>query len=97
VWQVKCVALFRQGLDRFISLPCGFFTLDSSFHILGVVVGSKSFIELFMVEVLHEDLGMIFSFPMLVDLQVAFMMLSLYYAQHPCYLLHISFPSPSIL
>jgi hypothetical protein len=50
-----------------------------------------------MVEVLHEDLGMIFSLPMLVDLQVAFMMLSLYYAQHPCYLFHIMFPSPGIL
>jgi hypothetical protein len=94
---VKCVALFLQRLDRSISLPCGFLIFYSSFHILGALVGSISFVELCMVEVLHEDLGMIFSLPMLVDLQVAFMMLSLYYAQHPCYLLHIMFPSPGIL
>jgi hypothetical protein len=94
---VKCVTCFLQRLDYSISLPRGFLTLDSSFHIFGALVGSRSFVELFMVEVLHEDFGMIFNLPMPANLQVAFMKLSLCYAQHPCYLLHIVFPSLSIL
>jgi hypothetical protein len=51
----------------YISLLLGFFTPDLDFYILGAQVGSKSFIELFMVENLHEDIGTIFSFTMLVD------------------------------
>jgi hypothetical protein len=43
-------------------------------------MGNKSFIESSMLEVLHEDLGMIFSFLMLVSPQAAFTMLSLCYA-----------------
>jgi hypothetical protein len=40
---------------------------------------------------------MIFNLPMLTDLQVAFTMLSLCYAQRLNYLLRIMFPSLSIL
>ncbi len=57
-----------------------FFTPNSNFCILGASVGSISFFELFVFEVFHEDFQMIFSFPMLVDLQVAFVMLLLCYA-----------------
>jgi len=57
-------------------------------------MGSTSFIELFVVEVFHEDLGTIFSLPMLVDFWVAFAMLLLCYAQHLNYMFHIVFPFP---
>jgi hypothetical protein len=50
-----------------------------------------------MVEVLHEDLGMIFSFLLLIDCHVAFVMFLLCYAKRPCYLFHILFPSLGIL
>jgi len=40
---------------------------------------------------------MIANLPMFIDLQAAFTMLSLYYAQQPNYLQDIIFPSPSIL
>ncbi len=60
-------------------------------------MGSKSFFELFVVKALHEDLGMIFSLPMLVDPQVVFAMLLLCYAQRPGYLLRTMFPSLGIL
>jgi hypothetical protein len=63
----KCVAWFPQGLDHFISLPLGFFIHDLGFHILGTLVGSISFIKLFIVEVFHEDLGTMFSFPVLAN------------------------------
>ncbi len=60
-------------------------------------MGSTSFVESFMVEVLHEDLGTIFSFLLLIDYHVAFVMFLLCYAERPCYLFHILFPSLSIL
>ncbi len=60
-------------------------------------MGSTSFIESFMAEALHEDLGTIFSLPMFADLQVAFAMLSLCYAQCLGYLLCTMFPAPGIL
>ncbi len=60
-------------------------------------MGSKSFVELFVAKVIHEDLRMIFSLLMLVDFQVTFAMLLLCYAQHPSYLLCILFPSLGIL
>jgi hypothetical protein len=44
-------------------------------------VGFKSFVELFMANALHEDLGSIFSLFMLVDHQMAFAMFLLCYAQ----------------
>jgi hypothetical protein len=50
---------------------------------LGASMGSTLFFELLVFEALHENLGVIFSFPMLVDLHVAFAMLSLCYAWHP--------------
>jgi len=42
---------------------------------------SLPFVESFVSEVLQEDLSMIISFPMFVDPQVTFMMLSFCYAQ----------------
>jgi len=59
--------LISQRLDHSISLPSGFFIFNLSFHILGTLVGSKSFIELFVAKVLHEDLGMISNFLMLTN------------------------------
>jgi hypothetical protein len=56
------------------------FTPNSGFHILGTLVGSESFVELFMVEVFHKDFGMIFNFFMFTDLEMVFTMLSLCYA-----------------
>jgi hypothetical protein len=63
----KCVVWSPQGLDHFISLLLGFFTLNLGFCILGALVGSKSFIESFMLEALHEDLGTRSSFLMLAN------------------------------
>jgi hypothetical protein len=60
-------------------------------------VGSRSFIESFVVLVFHEDLGTISNLPMLINLQTTFVMLLLCYAQCPGYLLCIVFPSPCIL
>jgi hypothetical protein len=48
--------------------------MNSSFHILGALMGSTSFVELFVVEVLYEDLGTI------SNLRMPFVMLSLCYA-----------------
>jgi hypothetical protein len=89
-------SLVSSRLYHSISFPLGFFALDSSFYILGALVGSTSFVELFVPEALHEDLGTIFSLPMFVNPRVAFAMLLLCYAQCPSYLLHIMFPSPNI-
>jgi len=50
-----------------------------------------------VLKALHEDLGTISSLSMFVDSYAIFVMLSLCYAQHLDYLLHILFPSPSIL
>jgi hypothetical protein len=77
---MKFVVWFPRGLDHFIKLLIGFFIPDLSFHILGALVRSKSFIELFMAKVLHENLGMISSLPMLVDRWATFAMLLLCYA-----------------
>jgi len=60
-------------------------------------VGSKSFVELFVVKAFHKDLRMIYSLFMLVDPQAAFVTFSLYYAQHLGYLFHIMFQSLGIL
>ncbi len=46
---------------------------------------------------LHEGLGMISTLLVLVNLHATFTMLSLCYAQHVNYLLHIVFPSLGIL
>jgi len=73
----KCVAWSPHGLNYFISFPFNFFTSNLGFHILGAPVGSKSFVELFVVKAFHEDLGMISSFLMFVNPRVIFMMLSL--------------------
>jgi hypothetical protein len=56
---MKCVTWSSQGLDHSISLLPNFFTLDSGFCILGALVESRSFFELFVPKVLHEDLGTI--------------------------------------
>ncbi len=60
-------------------------------------MGFKSFVELFVAEAFHENLGTIYSLLMLVNPHVIFVMLSLCYAQHLGYLLHIVFPSHGIL
>jgi hypothetical protein len=72
--------LISQRLDHSISLPSSFFILNLSFHILGTLVGSKSFIELFVAKVLHEDLGMISNLPMFTNFKTTFTILSLCYA-----------------
>ncbi len=86
----KCVAWSPKGLDDSISFPPSFYTPSSNFHILGALIRSISFVELFVVEILHENFGMIFNLPM-------FAIFSLCYAQHSRYLFHTMFPSPSIL
>ncbi len=63
----KCVVWFLQGLDHFISFLFGFFTFDWGFHILGAPMRSTSFVESFVAEVLHKDLGTIFNFLMLTE------------------------------
>jgi len=45
----------------------GFFTSNSGFCVLGALVGSTSFVELFVVEAFHEYFKTLFSIPMLVD------------------------------
>ncbi len=64
----KCIVGFPQGLDDFVSLFPGFFTPNLSFSILGTHVRSKSFVESFMANILHEDLGMVFNPPLLTNL-----------------------------
>jgi hypothetical protein len=54
----KYVTWFLQSLDHSISLPLGFLTSNLNFHILCTLVGSPSFVELFVTKTLHEDLGM---------------------------------------
>ncbi len=56
-------------------------------------MGSRSFVESFMVKVLHEDLGIIFSFFMFINFRAIFTMLLLYYAQCQGYLFCMMFPS----
>jgi len=56
-------------------------------------VGSKSFVESFVVKVLHEDLRIIFSFLMFANSRAIFAMLSLCYDQCHSYLFRIMFPS----
>jgi hypothetical protein len=91
------LAILINTCDHFTSLPPGFLSLDSCFHILGALMGSTSFVGLFLVEVLREDLWTISNFLMLVNLHATFVMFSLCYAQHPSYLLHTMFPSLNIL
>jgi hypothetical protein len=62
------------NVNQFISLLFGFLTFDSSFHILGALVGSKSFVKLFVAKALHEDLGTIFNLIMFADLHEVFAM-----------------------
>ncbi len=67
------------------------------FLYLGTLLGSISFNELFVVEILREDLRMIFSLPMLTNPSATFTMFLLCYAQCFGYLIRTMFPSPSIL
>ncbi len=60
-------------------------------------MGFLPFVESFVSKALQKDLNKITNLPMPVDLQAAFVMLSLCYAQQPSYLHHIVFPSPCIL
>jgi hypothetical protein len=97
VQPMKCVIWSLQGLDHSISFPFNFLIPDTNFHILGALVGSTSFIELFMAKARHKDFKTKSSFPMFTNLHVAFAMLLLCYAQHWGYLLCVMFPSPDIL
>jgi hypothetical protein len=63
---MKCEAHSAHGLDHFISLLLGFLTPDLNFRILGASVGSRSFVELFVAKVFHEDFRTIHNLPMLV-------------------------------
>jgi hypothetical protein len=60
-------------------------------------MGSRSFIELFVVKALHYELGMISDLLMFEDFQATFAMLSLCYAQCVGYLLRTMFPFLVIL
>jgi hypothetical protein len=77
--------------DHYISLPFSFLTPNSSFRILGTLVGSRSLLDLFVVKAFHEDLGTISNLLMFINLQATFMMFSLCYALHPGYLFCIVF------
>jgi hypothetical protein len=77
---MKSITWSPQGSDHSISLFHDFLTFNSGFRILGPLVGSTSFVETFVVEVLHEDLGIMFSFLMFANLHVAFVMFLLCYA-----------------
>jgi hypothetical protein len=50
-----------------------------------------------LVEAFHKDLGMIFSFSMLVNFYATLIMLSSCYAKHLSYLFYIMFLSLNIL
>ncbi len=93
----KWVVWFFERLDNSISLLLGFLTFNSGFRILGALVGSTSFVKLFVAKALHEDFGTIFNFLMFANLHVTFAMLSLCYAQCLGYLFHTMFPFLSIL
>jgi len=84
-------------LDHFISLPFNFLIRNLGFRILGAVVGSASILQSSVVKELHEDLWMLFNFPMITNLQTAFTMFSLCYAQRSSYLFFTMFPFPCIL
>ncbi len=68
VQSTKCVTWSPQGLNNFISLPPSFLPPNPGFHILGTPMGFISFVELFVVKTLHEDLDTIFCFSMLAYL-----------------------------
>ncbi len=67
----KCVACGWTILYHFLLT---FFIHDLGFCILGTSVGSTSFVELFVVETLHENLGTIFTLLMLIDPHATFTM-----------------------
>jgi hypothetical protein len=60
-------------------------------------MGSLPFVESFVLEVLWEDINIISSLFMFINLHVASAMISLCYAQQLCYVQHIVFPSLGIL
>jgi hypothetical protein len=55
------------------------------------------FVESFIAKAFQEDLNTIASLPMFIHPQIAFVMFSFCYVQHPSYFLRIIFPSWSIL
>jgi hypothetical protein len=94
---MKYVVWSSQGLDHSISLPSNFLTPNFGFCILGTPMGSRSFVESFVVKALHEDLEMTSNFFTFVDPQVIFATYLLCYAQCLGYLLRTMFPFPNIL
>jgi hypothetical protein len=93
----KCVVWSLQRLDHSISFLPGFLIIGLGFHILGALVGSTSFVELFVARVFHEDLETISSLLMFIDPQAVFVMFLLHYTQCSKYLFHTMFPSLGIL
>jgi hypothetical protein len=90
--------LVSSGVGPFYNtLPPSFLIPNSCFRILGALVISTSFVESFVVEVFHEDIGMMFSLLMVANPRVAFVMFLSCYAQCSNYLFHTIFPSPDIL
>jgi hypothetical protein len=83
---------FSHRLYHFISLPPNFLISNLGFHILGALLGSRSFVKSFVAKAFHEDLGTISNLPMFVDLQAAFEMFLFCYAQHLRHLLRTVFP-----
>jgi hypothetical protein len=61
---MKCVVWYPQGVGLFYIIFSLFLTLDLSFHILGALMGFRSFVESFVIEAFHDDLGMIYNLPM---------------------------------
>ncbi len=55
-------------LDHFISFIPGFLIPNLGFHILGTSIGSSSFVESFVTEAFHENLGTIFNLLMFANL-----------------------------
>lgn len=67
----KVCSLVSIGFRLIYIILLGFFTLESSFHILGVQV---PFVESFISKVLQMDLNKNANFPMLIDPKATFVM-----------------------
>jgi hypothetical protein len=64
----KRVAWFPHGLNHLYITSFWLFYSRFEFTYFEYTGGSRSFVELFVVEALHEDLGRISTSPMLVNL-----------------------------
>jgi hypothetical protein len=94
---MNCVALSPQGLDLSISLPLGFFALNTNLCILNALLGFMPFMESFVTKPFQKDFNTITNLPMFIDPQIAFVMSSFWYVIHLSYLLFTIFLSLGIL